>query len=85
MRDSRPPVLGNGWAKPVPPYITYPVENVGWGDGERPPFAPARLVERGQVQVAPASPPPPAPRVAPPPMVQDGPIPVEDWFNLLRG
>lgn len=82
--------LGNGWATPVPPFITYPVQNIAWGDGEeRPPFAPAKLVPKDQAMLAPPAPaassspaiPAPAPALIPP----TGPIPVQDWFNLLRG
>lgn len=83
MTKRRPPVLGNGWATPVPPYITYPVQNVGWGDGwEPPPYAPARMVPADQAPApAPVRPQPsPAPL---PPAPAEGPIPVQDWFNLF--
>ena len=96
MTNTGPRFLGNGWATPVPPYITYPVQNVGWGKGsEKPPFAPAKLVPRGQKMLAPPAPSRTAPAPTPasvasqmqplPGLPPEGPIPVQDFFRMLRG
>lgn len=122
--------LGNGWAPAVPPYITYPVQNVAWGNNtERPPYAPAKFIPQGQTMLTPkpvmdvnarnqalpqvrtaarqipgqpnVGPPknwvyplppkqkpvePTVMEVAPSPLTASpgAPLPVQDWFNLLR-
>lgn len=83
----------NGWAKPVPPYITYPVQNLAWGkNDERPPYAPAKFTPTGQTMMAPI-PPPKSPWKGPEPVIKavppaspsgKGPLPAKDWFNLFN-
>lgn len=80
----------NGWSSPVAPFITYPVQNVAWGDGEEPPPYQSRtMIPTGQLMLGPSAPRsagPPAPAPIPivsAPVPPTGPIPVQDWFNLL--
>lgn len=75
-----------GWAPAIPPYITYPVQNLAWGNYDEPPFAPAKFVPRDQTMLSPAAPPriqEAAPVTAPPPST-NGPLPISDWFGMLR-
>lgn len=92
-RNRKSNVWSGGWATPTPPYITYPIQNVGWGkDSEPPPFWPTKLIPQDQIMLSPPAPaatpaPVPGPPLSPaealiPPT---GPIPVQDWFRLLRG
>lgn len=86
-----PVVQNNGWSSPVAPFITYPVQNVAWGDSEPPPYQSRSMVPTGQTMLGPsaprgAGPPAPAPAAVPvsaPPVPPTGPLPVQDWFNLL--
>lgn len=74
-----------GWAPAIPPYITYPIANVAWGNYDTPPFAPATFVDQGQTMISPG-PPPRATAATPPqapPPPSNGALPVQDWFNLL--
>lgn len=84
-------VQNNGWSSPVAPFITYPVQNVAWGNGEEsPPYQSRSMIPTGQLMLGPsaprsAGPPPPAASVpiTPPLIPPTGPLPVQDWFNLL--
>lgn len=83
-------VQNNGWSSPLAPFITYPVQNVAWGSAEEPPPYQSRMmVPTGQTMLGPsaprsAGPPAPAPvQVTPPLTPPTGPLPVQDWFNLL--
>jgi hypothetical protein len=91
MNDGPAGVQNNGWRSPVAPFITYPVQNMGWGKGaEPPPYQSTKMVPTGQMMLGPSSRPVaqpptiPAPvPVVPPPVSPTGPLPVQDWFNLL--
>lgn len=90
-KPARPIKTAPGWAPAIPPFITYPVDNVAWGSMETPPFAAAKFYERGQ-GVPPPAPQKPASRAAAPPpsppiqapIPTTGPLPVSDWFGLLK-
>jgi hypothetical protein len=74
-----------GWAPAIPPYITYPVQNLAWGNYDEPPFAPAKFTPSGQAMLSPAPPPrSPMPVPQPPAATTNGPLPIQDWFNLLK-
>lgn len=89
-RNRKSHIFSGGWATPTPPYITYPVQNVGWGDGEEPPPYQSRtMVPTEQLMLGPsaprsAGPPGPLPLIVPP-VPSTGPLPVQDWFDLLGG
>lgn len=88
MKSLSANVQNNGWSSPVAPFITYPVQNVAWGNGEEPPPYQSRtMVPTDQLMLGPAAPRsagPPAPiSVIAPPVPSTGPLPVQDWFNLL--
>ena len=95
----RPPVAvptKPGWPTATPPYVTYPVDNIAWGDMEAPPYQgktydlqtelpPGALEAPGPK--APSRPPAPASPPAVPPSSRvpaTGPLPISDWFGLLQ-
>jgi hypothetical protein len=74
-----------GWAPAIPPFITYPVDNVAWGEMETPPFAPAKFYDKNEAPpTLPPPPPAPVPLRAAAPKPSGGALPVSDWFGLLR-
>lgn len=96
MKSLSANVQNNGWSSPVAPFIAYPVQNVGWGKGdEPPPYQSRTMIPTEQLMLGPSAPrsgmvPAPAPArtltpvpLALPPIPPTGPIPVQDWFNLL--
>lgn len=89
-KPSRAIKTAPGWAPAIPPYITYPVDNVAWGEMEAPPFAPAKFYDRNEAPPPPPRAPSPAPvpkattPVPPPKKPPNGALPVSDWFGLLR-
>jgi len=83
-KPERPIKTAPGWAPAIPPYITYPVANVAWGNMETPPYALAKFHVKGE---APPPPPPPSmPPAAPnaPMIPPTGPLNMSDWFGVLR-
>lgn len=81
-------VQNNGWSSPVAPFIAYPVQNVAWWNGdEPPPYQSRTMVPTDQLMLGPSAPrgtgPAPVPVISPP-VPTTGPLPVRDWFNLLR-
>ncbi len=71
-----------GWPAATPPYVTYPVDNVAWGEMDPPPY-------QGTTYDSdhPPKPPAPASRPAVPPkssVPASGPLPISDWFGLLK-
>lgn len=89
MKSLSANVQNNGWSSPVAPFITYPVQNVAWGDSEPPPYQSRTMVPTDQLMLGPSAPRsagPPAPiPVITPSVPPTGPLPVQDWFRLLRG
>jgi hypothetical protein len=73
-----------GWPAAVPPYVTYPVDNVAWGQMDPPPFQAQTFDPTTEL---PPKAPAPASRPAVPPkssVPANGPLPISDWFGLLQ-
>jgi hypothetical protein len=87
--QGRPPVAvptRPGWPAATPPYVTYPVDNIAWGDMDPPPYQGTTYDPKTDHPKAVSAPAPALPPAVPSASLRpaNGPLPISDWFGLLK-